>query len=76
MRQRHMILPKTDFYLIVCANHEWYELCERAPFKAQRDARKHAERYPGHDVIVFNMTQLSVVRHYRYEMLTADTPPF
>lgn len=71
-----VILPKNDFYLIVCAHCEWFEFCERAPFKAQRDAKKHAQRHPGHDVIVFNMSQLTVVRHYRYESFSVDAPPF
>lgn len=75
---RQGVDPRSHYYLTRCADcPEWYVECPQAPFKAEREARRHAKRRTGHTAYVIDVTALSVVYRRRYDALTvSDEPTF
>jgi hypothetical protein len=72
-----MILPRNDQFFSYCNQCGWYELCGKAPFKAQRVARTHAKRNKRHKTSVLNVTRLEiVVSHYYVPLEVVSEPPF
>lgn len=64
-----MILPRDHYYIVECEDCDYYDDCGMAPFKVQREGKRHAKQNPGHEVVVFDMTKLDPVTSYLFDPL-------
>lgn len=77
--------PRDHYYLSVCkgkwspeqgsadASCDWYVECGKAPFKAQREAKAHARRWPDHETNVIDLSSLKCVTTYRFSAMDGMT---
>lgn len=67
-----MFFPRDHRYLAYCNDCEWWLWCGRAPFRGQTQARKHAQRQPGHGTSLLDVDAVTAVTGFRFDAI--DTP--